>query len=61
MTLSDIEELEALRELAAKMIMSPYERAFFDVQRVIDNPLANRADVILGRALVQLKLKLEES
>lgn len=61
MTLSDMEELEALRELAAKMIMSPYERAFFDVQRVIDNPLANRADVILGRALVQLKLKLEES
>jgi len=61
MTLSDMEELEVLRELAAKMIMNPYDRAFFDVQRVIDNPLANRADVILGRALVQLKLKLEEA
>ena len=60
MTLSDMEELETLRELAAKMIMTPYDRAFFDVQRVIDNPLANRADVILGRALVQLKLKMED-
>ncbi len=61
MTLSDIAELEQLRALAAKMIMSPYERAFFDVQKVIDNPLANKADVILGRALVQLKLKMEEA
>ena len=59
MTLSELEELETLRELAAKMIMTPYDRAFFDVQRVIDNPLANKADVILGRALVQLKLKME--
>lgn len=61
MTLSDMEELEALRELAAKMIMSPYDRAFFDVQRVIDSPMSNKSDVILGRALVQLKLKMEET
>lgn len=58
MTPSDMAELEQLRALAAKMIMSPYERAFFDVQRIIDNPFSNKSDVILARALVELKLEL---
>ncbi len=53
------EELEQLRELAAKVIMSPFDRAFFDVQRIIDNPFSNRSDVILANALVELKRKIQ--
>ena len=58
MTPSDMEELEHLRALAAKMIMNPYDRAFFEVQKIIDSPLSNRTDVILARALVELKRKV---
>lgn len=59
LTNKEREELDQLRELAAKVIMSPFDRAFFDVQRIIDNPFANRSDVILARALVELKRKIE--
>ena len=59
LTNSEKEELEKLRELAAKVIMSPFDRAFFDVQRIIDNPFANRADVILANALVELKRMIQ--
>jgi hypothetical protein len=59
LTNSEKEELEQLRELAAKVIMSPFDRAFFDVQRIIDNPFSNRADIILANALVELKRKIQ--
>lgn len=58
LSVSEKEELEQLRGLAAKIVMNPVDRAFFDVQRIIDNPFSNRADVILANALLELKREL---
>lgn len=58
LTSSEKDELEQLRALAAQVIMNPFDRAFFNVQRIIDNPFSNRADVVLATALMELKREL---
>jgi hypothetical protein len=66
MTSIEREELEQLRRLAGVLIMNPLERAFFDLQKVIDNANSKRIDAILpasafhslARALCELKREL---
>lgn len=56
-------ELEMLRKAAAKFMTDPLQRAFYDLESILDRPESNRIDAImpssafrvLARALIELK------
>lgn len=56
-------ELEQLRRSAAKFICDPLEKAFFQLESILDRPVGNRVDEvmpasafrILSKALIELK------
>ena len=58
LSVSEKEELDSLRIFAAKAMMNSFDRAFFDLQRLMDSPLSNRADVVLGKAILELKREI---
>lgn len=56
-------ELEMLRKSAAKFMTDPLQRAFYDLECILDRPESSRLDAImpssafrvLARALIELK------
>lgn len=68
LTKNEKEELEQLRRSAARFMTDPLERAFFDLQAIIERPVGNRVDEVmphnafrvLARALIELKRSLEK-
>jgi len=52
---SEREELEALRYYASKSLMTPIDRAFFDLQKIIDNYPKNSIFNVLATAISELK------
>ncbi len=56
-------ELEMLRKSAAKFITDPLQKAFYDLECIIERPESNRLDSImpssafrvLAKALIELK------
>ncbi len=67
LNLSEKEELELLRASAANFITDPLERAFFDLEKILQRPVGNRIDEVmptsafrvLGRAVIELKRSLK--
>lgn len=59
LTNGEKEELERLRRYASHIIRDPYERAFFNLQKLIDNSPPSSPFNVLGVALMELKRKLE--
>jgi hypothetical protein len=55
LTNSEQKELEQLREYASKAIMSPIDRAFFELQRIIDTYPNKSAIRVLAVALHELR------
>jgi hypothetical protein len=53
------EELEQLRRYAANVINDPYERAFFNLQRLIDNTLPCSSLNVIATAVLELKRKIK--
>lgn len=61
-------ELENLRRSAYKFISDPLERAFFELESILENPYSTRVDAImpasafrvLARALILLKQELKK-
>jgi hypothetical protein len=52
------EELERLRLSAARIIMNPLDRAFFDVQKIVDTYPLTSPFRVLAVALIELKRSL---
>ena len=52
------EELERLRRYASHVITDPYARAFFNLQKLIDNTPPCSPFNVLGVALMELQRKL---
>jgi len=67
LTLSEKEELEQLRRSASKFMTDPLERAFFELQSVLERPVGHRVDEVmpcsafrvLARAVIELKRSLD--
>ncbi len=63
MTADEREELELLRKSAARFICDPLERAFFELESMLERPRSRRLDSVmstgafetLARALLELK------
>ncbi len=63
MTAEEQEELQLLRKSAAKFICDPLERAFFELESILERPRSRRLDSVmstsafevLARALLELK------
>ncbi len=58
LTISEREELEQLRGFASKVMMNPFQRAFFDLQRIIDSYPESNAIRVLATAIAELKREL---
>lgn len=66
LTPSEKEELEQLRKSAAKFMTDPLDKAFFELQTILERPVGNRVDEImpynafrvLARAVIELKRSL---
>lgn len=66
MTEDEKKELELLRASAAKFMTSPLDRAFFELESVLENAHSNRVDAImpssafrvLARCVIELKRQL---
>ncbi len=57
---SERDELERLRKSAAHILMNPLERAFFDLQRILDRYPKDSAFYVLANAINELKRELIE-
>lgn len=55
LTQAERHELERLREFASKSIMSPIDRAFFNIQRIIDDYPESSSIRMLATAINELK------
>lgn len=55
---SERAELEKLREYASKAMMNPLDRAFFDLQRILDHYPNESAIKVLATAINELKREL---
>ncbi len=55
MTHSELQELEQLRRIAARVITDPLERAFLDLDRLMESLPPSSTLAILGRAICELK------
>jgi hypothetical protein len=68
LSVSEKEELESLRQSARLWITDPLERAFFELDSILENPMPNRLDsvmptnsfYVLARALKELKRAIEK-
>lgn len=66
LTENEREELEMLRKSAYKFIQSPLDRAFYELQALVERNKPNRLDsvmppnhfYVLARALLELKREL---
>lgn len=66
LTPTEREELEMLRGSAYKFMTSPLERAFFELEKILERDMPNRIDAImptsafrvLARAVIELKKEL---
>ena len=52
------EELERLRRSAAHVFMNPLERAFFDLQRILDTYPKSSGFYVLANAISELKREI---
>lgn len=52
------EELERLRRYASHVITNPYDRAFFNLQKLIDNTPPSSPFHVIGMALMELRRNL---
>ena len=60
LTTAERAELEQLREFASKSLMSPLDRAFFDLQKIIDHYPESSAIRVLATAINELKRSIKE-
>lgn len=66
LNLTEREELEMLRKSAAKFMTSPLDRAFFELESILERDMPNRIDSImptsafriLAKAVIELKKEL---
>jgi hypothetical protein len=62
LTITEAEELDRLRRYASHIIHNPYERAFFNLQKLIDNTPPSSPFHVLGTAIMEMNRKgLKES
>ena len=63
LTPNEKEELEQLRKSAAKFMTDPLDKAFFELQTILERPVGHRIDEVmpynafrvLARAVIELK------
>lgn len=58
LTPNERDELERLRRSAAHILMNPLDRAFFDLQRILDQYPKDSGFYILANAINELKREL---
>ncbi len=58
MTPSERDELEYLRRVAARVVTDPLERAFLELDILMDSLPSSSALAVIGRALCELKRQL---
>jgi hypothetical protein len=60
LSISEKEELERLRRYASNIISNPYDRAFFNLQKLIDQTPSSSPFNVIAMAIMELKRQIDK-